>query len=133
MNFFNKVKYKAIMVIKEQETYRYITTKNINVEKAKDFKYKDKKYSDLDISKPCYIKGLTIYYFIEINKGQIFFHEKDLKDIDYELIDLFTSKRIFANILSSFNITNFGKRIFDIIFGASIGIAIGIGIGVFLP
>lgn len=129
---FNKTKYIAVMVLKEQTSFKFITTKILNPLGKKDFVYKDKKYPNIDYSKPTYIKGLNNYYFLEIKEGQICLETADLP-VDTELLDLFTSKRIFTNILSSFNTSNFGKRIFDILFGSFIGIVIGIFIGVFLP
>ena len=69
-------KYVVVYIIKEHGTYSFLKKKKIRPTKN-TVQYKKGMAYIIDITKPTYIRGFKLYYFVEIKKGLLDFEKKN--------------------------------------------------------
>lgn len=121
--FKKRKKYIAIFLLKEQNTYTVIKHKKFKPT-ITEIKVSKDKTKTINVSIPIYSKGLKLYYFIDIDKGQLFFDKK--KDIiSNEILDLIISKSIIRQLTMNLSDTAFKMNLMYIFIGLIIGGLIG--------
>lgn len=152
MRLFKK-RYVVIYLIKEHGTYSVLKKKRIKPTKN-TVKYSKNKSYIIDTSKPTYVKGLRLFYFIEIKKGFLDFEKpeksassKKVKNkkgepetaeikqlsasfMSPEIVDLIMSQNVVKQIVSGLE-GGLGINWMNLITGLSIGCFIGLIVGLF--
>ena len=98
MNFISKKrKYYAVFLVNQEGSYSYVGKKRFR-EFNTEIHYKKGTYK---ISKqiPTYIKGMKLFYFVDIEKGQMHFG-KQKKGFDPIALDLFIRRKIIYQLAS---------------------------------
>ena len=127
--FNKKKKYIAVFLVKEQGTYSVLKLRRFKPNN-KVLQFTKGNSHSLDISFPTYLKGLKLYYFIDIKKGQLRF--KDSKDkVNPELLDMVLKQSIVRQLTATLT-SNLTGQILNIIIGLCIGLPIGIIAGGYL-
>jgi len=121
-------KYIAVFVLKEQGSYTIKKRKKFNPIN-KDLNYKNKTFTDINITIPTYTKGLKLFYYFDLEHEQLFIGESDnLDPLTPEMRDLLFSKKIIAQFISGlidvFKLKNLWNIILYILFGSLIGFII---------
>ena len=120
MNFLSKKrKYYAIFLINQEGSFSYIGRKRFR-EFNTEIHYKKGTYK---ISKqiPTYIKGMKLFYFIDIEKGQM--HFKGSKSgFDPIALDLFLRKRVIFQLASRLTGSTMKINFMWLIMGVIMGI-----------
>lgn len=120
-----KKKYVAVFLVSEQGTFSILKFRRFNP--SKDAIQYTKGVSHLiDVSKPTYAKGLKLYYFVDIKKGQLGFDSKKNSAINPEVIDMILKQNIVKQLTTSLSERFLGSQIVNIVIGLVMGILIGI-------
>lgn len=124
-----KTKYFAIFVMEVNQSYSFVKMKRINPIKRKVRYSKDKLFL-LQAEFPTYINGLKIYYFFDLQAGQLLFNKtSDESIINSDIIDNIMCKNIVNQLTSSLMSNKFVMNLIQIIFGGIFGGLIGYLIG----
>lgn len=126
-----KTKYFAIFVMEVNESYSFVKMKRINPIKRQVRYAKDKLFI-LQSERPTYINGLKVYYFFDLQCGQLLFNKtSDDSLINSDIIDNIMCKNIVNQLTSSLMASKFTMNLvmmlFAGIFGGLIGYLIGVG------
>lgn len=121
-------KYVVIFLIKENDSYSVLSRKRFMPSKSK-VRYGKGKSHIIDTSKPTYIKGLRLFYFVEINKGQIGFNNPS-GNISPEVIDMVMSQSIVKQLTA--NLAGMKFNFMNIITGLAVGGLVGYILGAML-
>ncbi|GAH57235.1 unnamed protein product [marine sediment metagenome] len=120
-----KEKYIVIFLIKQQELYKEVSRKKVN-KSIKKIRYNKKKLYPINTSIPSFSKGLKSFFFMDINKGQLFFNENAKNPIlDPILLDDIVSKSIIKQLTMNLSDTAFKMNMTLIFVGLVIGGLIG--------
>ncbi|MGB5911850.1 MAG: hypothetical protein WBH31_11705 [Promethearchaeia archaeon] len=119
MMFQKKRKYYAVFMVNQEGSYSYIGKKRFRPSQ-KNLRFKKGTY---EIKKmiPSYIKGMKLYYFYDLEKGQIYFGKSN-SNADPEIDDLIIYKKIVAQITSRLSGSPFKINIMWLLMGAIMGI-----------
>jgi len=121
----NRKKYIAVFLIREQNSYSVLKSKKFNPE-AKTIRFKKGSSHQIDASNPTYSRGLKMFYFIDINEGQLTFNgEERENEINPELLDMIIEQNIIRQITSNFGEKMFGGQIINLIVALLFGVTIG--------
>lgn len=124
-----KTKYFAIFVMEVNQSYSFVKMKRINPIKRKVRYSKDKLFI-LQSERPTYINGLKVYYFFDLECGQLLFNKtSDESIINSDIIDNIMCKNIVNQLTSSLMSNKFAMNLLQIIFGGIFGGLIGYLIG----
>lgn len=116
---FKKKKYIAVFLIKEQQSYSVIFKAKFNpINKV--LSYKKRSYP-IKIDFPTYIIGLKLYYFIEVDKGQIIFNNSKDPLIDPKLLDMLISQEIITQLTDNLSGNAFKMSVYNVLIGVIIG------------
>ena len=120
-----KEKYIVIFLIKQQELYKEVSRKKIS-KSIKKIRYNKNSLFPIKTSIPSFSKKLKSFFFIDINKGQLFFN-KDIKNpiLDPILLDDFVSKSLIKQLTMNLSDTTFKMNIMLVFIGLVIGGLIG--------
>ena len=120
----NKNKYKAVFLIKREGSYCIVKKKRF-IPSRLNIRYKKGSYP-IDVSIPTYIKGLKMFYFIEVDKTQLFFAKnKNESMISPKIIDMIMSQKIVSQLTSNLGGSALKMSILTLIFGGIMGALIG--------
>lgn len=123
--FYNnkKKRYYAFFLVKREGTYSRLRKKRFSPTKA-IVNYKKGSYP-LDVSKPTYERGLKLFYFIEIDKTQLFFSEnKSSNIISPKIIDMIMNQKIVSQLTQ--NLSGSGKmNLLTLFLGLFMGAMLG--------
>ena len=120
----NKNKYKAIFLIKREGSYAITGKKRFRPSKI-NIRFRKGSYP-IDVSIPTYIKGLKMFYFIEVDKTQLFFAKnKNESMISPKIIDMIMSQKIVSQLTSNLGGSALKMSILTLIFGGIMGALIG--------
>lgn len=132
MSLFNqKPRYYCLFLRAEQDSYRLIKRKRFKPKK-KNLQFQglqliicnESGKNFLNITKYNFRKGNKLYYYIDINTGQLFFYE-NINQQDYSLvIDSIEKRHIIKQFTSGLMDTSFKGNIVWIILGIIMGIGI---------
>jgi len=86
----------------------------------------------IDVSIPTYTRGLKLFYFIELNKTQLFFQKGNSNFISPKVIDLVMSQKIVSELTSNLTGNKIFMSLMTLLFGAVMGVFIGIFIAGYL-
>lgn len=115
-----KKKYKAIFLIKEQNSYTIVYQKTFNPT-IETINFKKESFP-IDISTYTFTKGLTSFYCFNIkNKNQIVFQNSKNPSIDTKTINKMLEQNIIGQLTSDLTNSSFKTTIFNIIIGLLIG------------
>lgn len=147
MKLFRK-KYIVIYIIKEHGTYSVLKKKRIKPTKN-TVKYGRNKTYIIDTTKPTYVKGFKLFYFIEIKKGFLDFEDNkklpknkkgkpeiaDIKQLSVnimspEIVDMIMSQNVVKQIVSGLE-GGLGINWMSLITGLALGSFIGLIAGLF--
>ena len=120
---FRRNKYKAIFLIKREGSFSIKKKKRFSPTKNQ-IRYKKGSYP-IDVSRPTYIKGLKLFYFIEIDKTQLFFSNEKSSIISPKVIDLIMSQKIVSELTTNLSGSKMAMNIMTLIFGGIMGGLIG--------
>lgn len=124
-------KYYAVFLIKEQNTYNVLRRKKFNPE-SKIIRYKKGNTHEVDVSIPTYSKGLSLYFLIDINEGQLEFGNHRKGKVNPELIDMVMQQSIIKQLTSNLSQQLFGGQIMSVITALLMGGLVGFIIGAFV-
>lgn len=125
----SKTKYYAIFVMEVNESYSFVKMKRINPINRK-VRYRKDKLFILQSERPTYINGLKVYYFFDLQTGQLLFNKTSADSIiNSDIIDNIMCKNIVNQLTSSLMSNKFVMNLFQIIFGGIFGGLIGYLIG----
>lgn len=116
---FDKKKYYAVWLIKEQDNYN-IVEKNSIKPTDETVSYKEKSH-ELDIDDPIYQYGRKLFYFIDFHKGQLTLREKVKAKSEPAIMDMIISEKIVAQLTHDL----LGKDIQETLMWLGLGAAIG--------
>ena len=120
----NKNKYKAIFLIKREGSFAITGKKRFRPSKT-NIRFRKGSYP-IDVSIPTYIKGLKMFYFIEVDKTQLFFSKnKNESMISPKIIDMIMSQKIVSQLTSNLGGSALKMSILTLIFGGIMGALIG--------
>lgn len=124
-----KTKYFAIFVIEVNQSFSFVKMKRINPIK-RNVRYSKDKLFILQSELPTYINGLKVYYFFDLEHGQLLFNKtSDESIINSDIIDNIMAKNIVNQLTSSLMSNKFAMNLLQIIFGGIFGGLIGYLIG----
>lgn len=124
-----KTKYFAIFVMEVNQTYSYVKIKRINPIK-RQVRYSKDKLFILQAEMPTYVNGLKVYYFFDLEHGQLLFNKtSDESIINSDIIDNIMCKNIVNQLTSSLMSSKFAMNLLQIVFGGIFGGMIGYLIG----
>jgi len=112
-------KYVAVFLIKEQQSYSVVFKIRFNPTN-KILSYKKRSYP-IKIDFPTYIIGLKLYYFIEINRGQIIFDKTKDPTMDPKLLDMLISQEIISQLTDNLSGNAFKMSLYNILIGVVMG------------
>lgn len=132
-----KKKYYVIYCVKEQDVFNILKKRRIRGSNQV-VRFRKGTYV-INISFPTYVKGLRVFYFIDIKKGQqlaknteiakghILFKEnaKDKALISPQFLDMFISQKIVGQLTSNLSDNAMKMNIITLIFGAIMGGLVG--------
>ncbi len=119
-----KNKYKAIFLIKREGSYSIIGKKRFRPSK-KMIRFKRATYV-IDVSRPTYIRGLKMFYFIEIGKTQLFFGKNtEGTGVSPKVVDMIMSQKIVHDLTTNLVGNAFAINFATLIFGGLMGGLIG--------
>jgi len=121
--FKKRNKYKAIFLLKREGSYSIIKKKRFSPTNNK-IRYKKGSYP-IDVSRPTYIKGLKMFYFIEVDKTQLFFESNKSSFITPKVIDMIMSQKIVSELTQNLSGSKAIMNIMTLIFGGVMGGLIG--------
>ncbi len=123
-----KKKYLVVFTVKEQEVHTVISRKKVRpTDKTVRFR---KKTFPIDMNFPTYQRGLRLFFFVDINDGQVLLNETSKESIiNPEMIDAIMSQKIVSQLTTNLSGNAMKMSILAIIMGALIGTPIGIIIG----
>lgn len=120
-----KEKYIVIFLIKQQELYKEVSRKKIN-KSINEIRYNKKKLYPINTSIPSFSKKLKTFFFIDINKGQLFFNKNNKNPIlSPKLLDDIVSKSIIKQLTMNLSDTTFKMNLTLVFIGLVIGGLIG--------
>lgn len=124
-----KKKYILVFLLKEQNTYELRKKKRFNPTNNR-IKYK-KRLHIIDISKPTFTRKQKLFYFIDIDKGQLYFNDDDSEiKKDKPFMDLLLGtdliEKLSSGLIEKVNVKDIFEKIIYIGFGIAIGIIIGL-------
>lgn len=122
-------KYVVVFLLKEHGTYSLLGKRRVRptdkiVRFRKGFSYK------LDLTYPTYLGGLKLYFFIDVNEGQLFFEgEQGVGIVKPELLDAIMKGSIISQLTQSLNEKISLTNLMNIGLGLAVGGLIGYIIG----
>lgn len=124
-----KTKYFAIFVMEVNQSYSFVKMRRINPIK-RQVRYSKSKLFILQSERPTYINGLKVYYFFDLESGQLLFNKtSDESIINSDIIDNIMCKNIVNQLTSSLMSNKFAMNLLQIIFGGVFGGLIGYLVG----
>ncbi len=126
-----KKRYIAVFLVSEQGTYSVLRLRRFSPSNL-SVRYGKGNATVINIHTPTYAKGIKLYYFIDIAKGQLNFKDKGKDVVNKELIDMVVRQSIVKQLTNSLREKLFGGQIMNILIGLAIGIPAGIIAGGYL-
>ena len=125
MNLLHKKnKYKAIFLIKREGSYSIVGKKRFRPSK-KMIRFKRATYV-IDVSRPTFIRALKMFYFIEIDKTQLFFGKNtERTGVSPKVVDMIMSQKIVHDLTTNLAGNAFAINLVTLIFGGLMGGLIG--------
>jgi len=112
-------------------TYSIIKKKRINP-KINAIRFELGNAQTIDISKPSYSRGLDFFYFLDINKGQLYFEKPEVSEDSPAFTDAVLFDKVVSQLVSQMGLRKFGKNWFTYFTLLGLGIFIGLFIGQYL-
>lgn len=119
-------KYIAVFLIKEQLTYTILSVKRF-IPSESTVRFKDKTFV-ITINKPTYSKGMKLFYFVDIEVGQLNFDNTKKSNINPKAIDMILSQKIITELTNNLS-GSFKMNLYNIIIGLLIGALGGFIVG----
>jgi len=117
--FKPKRKYYAVFLINQEGSFSYVGKKRFR-SSQKNIRFKGGTY-EIKKKIPSYIRGLKLYYFYDLEKGQIYLG-KPTGNADPEIDDLIIYRKIVAQITSRLSGSPFKINILWLVMGIVMGV-----------
>lgn len=119
-----KKKYIALFVIKQEGTYSRVGKKRFNPKKD-SIRFKGGRYL-INSAYPTYIRGLKLYYFVDIEgEANICFAKTKGTAISPQIVDMIISKKIVSQLTTNLSSGALKMNILTLCVGALLGGAFG--------
>ncbi len=119
-----KKKYIALFVIKQEGTYSRVGKKRFNPKKD-SIRFKGGRYL-INSAHPTYIRGLKLYYFVDIEgEANICFAKTKGVAISPQIVDMIISKKIVSQLTTNLSTGALRMSILTLLIGVLLGGAFG--------
>lgn len=127
----SKKRYYAIFLIKQENTYNVLRRKRFSPDNP-IVRFKKGKAKPIKIDSPTYSRGLKVFYFVDINEGQLFFKNTKGSGVNAELIDMIMEQGIIKQLTANLSEKFLGGQLLMIIMSFFMGGFLGFIIAGFL-
>lgn len=134
---FNRMKSgkKYIVYITRKEQSSYVIWKRLTVEPdTTKLKINKKNTQDISLDKPIFIRGLKLFFLVDIKDGQLGLENRENQDgYDAEVYDLIFDKEIVKQLTYDWNGSNYTQTIWLTIFVSLFAFAAGFILKGYIP